>query len=111
MKMENYLENDEKFGYASINSFTKSLLNISYPKKDYYDNKEITISIQIHVFYEEILPIIINRKNNIPFNYDLYISTISQEKKEIIETYLKVLDVNKYEIKTYEKKEDMFIHS
>jgi len=51
-----------------------------------------------------MLPGIINRINNIPFNYDLYISTVSQEKKEIIETYLKDLDVNKYEVKTYENK-------
>ena len=101
---DNYLEYDEKFGYASINSFTKSLLNISYPKIDYYDNTEITIAKQIHVFYEKMLPRIINRINNIPFNYDLYISTVSQEKKEIIETYLKDQDVNKYEIKTYENK-------
>ena len=103
----NYLEYDEKYGYSSINSFTKSILNISYGKKDYYvdkDNKNITIAIQIHVFYEEILPRIINKINNFPFEYDLYISTISQEKKEIIETYLKDLDVNKYEIKIYENK-------
>ena len=103
----NYLEYDEKYGYSSINSFTKSILNISYGKKDYYvdkDNKNITIAIQIHVFYEEILPRIINKINNVPFGYDLYISTISQEKKEIIENYLKDLDVNKYEIKIYENK-------
>ena len=103
----NYLEYDEKYGYSSINSFTKSILNISYGKKDYNidkDNKNITIAIQIHVFYEEILPRIINKINNFPFEYDLYISTISQEKKEIIEIYLKDLDVNKYEIKIYENK-------
>ena len=106
-KNGNYLEYDEKYGYASINSFTKSILNMTYENKDYYldfDNKNITIAIQIHVFYEEILPRIINKINNIPFKYDLYISTISKEKKEIIETYLKELDVNKYEIKIYENK-------
>ena len=46
----------------------------------------------------------INKINNIPFKYDLCVSTISKEKQEIIETYLKDLDVINCEIKIYKNK-------
>ena len=80
---------------------------MTYESKDYYldfDNKNITIAIQIHVFYEEILPRIINKINNIPFKYDLYISTISKDKKDSIEKCLQKSNASKYEIKIYENK-------
>ena len=105
-KNGNYLEYDETYGYASINALSKSILNISY-ENNYYlnDNMHLTsIAVQIHVFYLDILPSLIERLNSIPLKYDLYISTNSKEKKEIIETYLKELDVNKYEIKIFENK-------
>lgn len=100
----NYLEFDEKFGYSTINSFSKSILNLPYQSNNFSDNAEITIAVQVHVFYEEIFKNIINKINQIPFKYDIYISTTSEEKKLIIEKYLIDSHHNNYEIKIMENK-------
>ena len=99
----NYLEPDEKFGYASINAFSKALFNITYKYNNFsfeYLNVKCYIAIQVHVFYEDLINEIIEYTNNIPFKFDLYITTISYEKKIIIEEYVKNFSkCNKYEIK------------
>jgi len=103
----NYLEFDEKFGYSSINSFTKSILNLSYISKDFklnYDYNQIKIAIHIHVFYEELFSEILRRINLIPFKYDLFISTITEEQKLIIEKLLLNSNHNNYEIKIFKNK-------
>ena len=54
-------------------------------KLDYINNATVTINIQ--VYYEQLLNKTIKRINNIPIKYDLYISETSKEKKEFIENY------------------------
>ena len=105
-KNGNYLEYDETYGYASINALSKSILNISFENKYYLnDNMHLTsIAVQIHVFYLDILPSLIERLNSIPLKYDLYISTNSKEKKEYIIKCLENSNANKYEIKIFENK-------
>ena len=99
----NYLELDEKYGYASINSFSKSILNLTFQTENYtLYNDKITIAIQIHIFYEDLLKEIINKINIIPLKYDLYISTISEEKKKFIKKCLINSTANNYEIHIYE---------
>ena len=100
----NYLEFDEKFGYSSINSFSKSILNIPYQANKFIGNNSITIAIQIHVFYEQLFEKIISKIKAIPFKYDLYVSTISEKKKLVIENYLINSNINNYEIKIFENK-------
>ena len=53
----NYLEPDDKYGYASINSLSKALFNLSYVRTYNLINlKEFSkIVIQVHLFYEELL--------------------------------------------------------
>ena len=100
-----YLEPDEKYGYASLNSFSKSILNLTFRFNNFelIDSK-ITIAVQIHVFYEDLLIEILNKVNLIPLKYDLFISTISEEKKEFIKNCLLNSTANKYEIKIFENK-------
>ena len=43
---------------------------------------------QAHIFYEDILNEIINKTNNIPIKFDLYISTDTAQKKEFIKKYI-----------------------
>ena len=104
----NYLEPDEKYGYASINSFSKALFNISYKDNnynfDYLKNNSI-VAIQAHVYYEELINEIINKTNNIPVKFDLFITTISDIKKKLIEDNIKKYSkANKYGIKIVENK-------
>ena len=103
-----YLEPDEQYGYASINSFSKALFNL--PFKIYNDQlfnlkNNSLIAIQAHIFYEDIITEIINKTNNIPYNFDLFITTDTLKKKRIIEYYIKKFsNNNKYEIKKVENK-------
>ena len=104
----NYLLPDIKYGYASLNSFSKALFNLPY--KDnffnfiYLKNKKI-IAIQVHLFYIDLLPEIINKTNNIPFLYDLFITIVSPVNKEYIEENLKNYSkANKFEVLTVENK-------
>ena len=103
-----YLEPDKKYGYASINSLSKAIFNCPYQKNDNNFTKlkeKCKIAVQVHVFYEDLINEIINKTNNIPVKYDLYISTNSEEKKKIIEQNIKNYSKsNKYEIKIIKNK-------
>ena len=100
-----YLEPDAKYGYASLNALSKALFNLNY-KNDYsslidlgnnFENCQI--AIQAHIFYEDLIIDIINKINNIPLKYDLFISTISIEIRNSIIKYIdKNSNANKYEI-------------
>ena len=104
----NYLEPDEIYGYSTINSFSKALFNISFKEYVYnfaYLNNKCIVGIQAHIFYEDLINEIINKTNNIPIKFDLFITTISFLKKNIIEKYIKAYSLaNKYEIKIVENK-------
>ena len=85
-----YLEPDEKYGYASINSLSKALFNLTYIKIDNIINlnESTKILIQVHLFYEDLFKEIINITNNIPVKYDLFISVNSKKNKKKIEKYI-----------------------
>ena len=102
----NYLEPDEVFGYASINSFSKALFNLSFYEKGYlisnFHNKCI-IAIQAHIYYEDLIDEIINKTNNIPVQFDLFLSIVSEKQKTIVEDKIKKNSkAHKYEIKLVE---------
>ena len=104
-KNGNYLEPDEIYGYSSINSFSKSIFNLPFNQNNLASyNSSKNIAIQIHVFYEDLLMEIINKLNLIDIKYDLYISTISKEKKEFIEKILLNSKANYYEIEIFQNK-------
>lgn len=101
----NYLEPDEIYGYALINTFSKSILNFPFQTKNLtLEKNNIIIAIQIHVFYEDLLMEIINKINLIPFKYDLFISTISVEKKIFIENCLFNSTANNYVVEIFENR-------
>lgn len=104
-----YLEPDTNYGYAAINSFSKALYNLPYNSSKKYNfeefEKNVKIAVQAHVYYENLIKDIINKINNIPFKFDLYISTNTYEKKNIIEKYVKGnTKANYYEIMVIENK-------
>ena len=97
-----YIEPDENYGYASLNAFSRALFNLPF-KEDYYNliylqNRKI-ISIQVHLFYIDLLPEIISKTNNIPLRYDLYITINFPLDKEYVEENLKIYsNADKYEV-------------
>ena len=100
-----YLEPDDKYGYASLNALSKSLFKLDLIKdnfnlKNLSNNfKNALIAIQVHIFYEDLIKDIINKINNIPIKYDLFISTISIEIRNKIKDYItKNSNADKYYI-------------
>ena len=101
----NNLLNSPVFGYANINSFSKSLfglplfLNNSINFNIQKLKLHVWVLIQAHIYYTELLKEIINKVNNIPVPFDLYVTTDNEEKKTYIENYLKNQSKsNKFEI-------------
>ena len=104
-----FLEQDNTLGYANINTFSKALyeipfINISKFNLNNLQNNTLVL-VQAHIYYIELLPDVINKSNNMPVPFDLYITTNTEEKKELIENYLKNnTKANKYEILITENK-------
>ena len=104
----NYLKPDEKYGFSLLNTFSKSLFNLPFNHRFFdfaYLKGKCIVAIQIHVYYEELFLEILNKINNIPIKFDLYVSTISSIKRDNIEESIKNYSkANKYEIKILENK-------
>ena len=62
-----YLEPDERYGYASINSLSKALFNLSYVKTNNLIKLNITskILVQAHIYDENLTEDIIKFTNKI----------------------------------------------
>ena len=97
----------KKDGYASLNSLSKALFNLTYNKNYDLSNlkKTCLIAMQAHVYFIDLLDDIINSTNNIPVKYDLYITTTSEENKKLIEEKVKLYSkANNYEILVMDNK-------
>ena len=72
-------KSDGCFGYSSINALSKALFNLSYISNYNIANltKSCKIIVQVHIFYNDLINEIINKTNNIPTKFDLYITTTS----------------------------------
>ena len=87
-----YLEPDSNYGYASINSLSKALFDRPYKEikiNHTYFNNESIVAIQVHLYYDDLIEEIVNKTNNIPIFFDLYISIDSLYKKNKIIDYIK----------------------
>lgn len=101
----NNLLNSPVFGYANINSLSKSLFGLPLILSNNINfnihklKQHVSILIQVHIYYTDLLNEIINKVNNIPIPFDLYVTTNNEEKKTYIENYLKNKSKsNKFEI-------------
>jgi hypothetical protein len=103
----NYLEPDKLNGYASINTFSKALFNIPFYRKNYHFNfnNKCIIAVQAHIYYEDLIDEVINKTNNIPVKFDLYLSVVSKRQENIIDDRIKKKsNANKYEIQLVKNK-------
>ena len=86
-----YLEPDECFGYASINTTTRALCNLP-PLPEYEvlaPVKETGVQpgkvlLHVHAFYPDLLEEIIHYLNQIPFKFDCVFTTDSRRKRTVI---------------------------
>ena len=86
-----FLEPSEEFGFTYLNYLSKAIFKLdndsNYDLKDLWNKSKI--AIQIHIFYEDLIMDIINRTNNIPVKFDLYITVTSPEIKNRLENNIK----------------------
>ena len=83
-----YLEPDNKYGYSSINSLSRAIFNLSYI--------EITnsigtnrIAVLLYINDEDSIKDILNKTNNIPYIYDLYIYINNEIDSDDLNHYIK----------------------
>ena len=92
----------EKDGFASINYLSKAIFNIPLSIQKYDLNnlkKTPLIAIQAHIYFIDLLDEMMDKINNMPVKFDLYITTTSEENKNIIEKYIeKNVKADKYEV-------------
>ena len=96
-----YLEPDSKYGYASLNSLSKAIFNISY--SEITDSiGENRIAVILHIFNEDSIKEIINKINNIPYIYDLFIYIDKKINIDNIKKYIySNSSVNYFEFKFF----------
>ena len=108
-----YLEPDKKYGYASINSLSKALFNKTFTEININSsifNKLSIIAVQVNLYNDYSINEIINKINNIPFYFDLFISTNSlTNKNKVNEQTKKHSKAKKIEIVVLQDKERNFI--
>lgn len=89
-----YLEPDKKTGYANINTFSRALYNLPFMKEPLniekcssinYFNDKTEIAVQAHIFYTDLAEEIIGELNKIPYKFDCYISTDTEEKAKMLQ--------------------------
>ena len=88
---ENYfLEPNDYFGYAYLNYLSKAIFNLEdkliYDLAGLYNSCKI--AVQVHLFYDDLIKDIINRTNNIPVKFDLYITITIPEIKDKLKKYI-----------------------
>lgn len=97
-----YLEPDEKYGYANINTLSKAIFDLPFNNDVKFtlntvksNNLNEKIAVQIHLYYVELIDEIISQLKNIPYAFDAYITTDTLLKKKEIEKAFKKVFINK----------------
>ena len=87
-----YLEPDDKFGYASINSLSKAIFNISYFQEYNLINLigKNKVAILGYIDKKDSIVEIIEKSNNIPLNFDLFIYINDKINTNKIKEYIKI---------------------
>lgn len=109
-----YLEPDRKYGYANINTVSKAIFELPFEKLPLvikWDMNEgdlkqdLKIAVQVHLYYLETLSEIIEELNKIPYQYDCFITTDTDEKeKRIRESFEQLSNAHNYEIMIVENR-------
>ena len=88
-----YLQPNDEFGFSYLNYFSKAIFNLNYEFINDLSslNDNCKIAVQVHLFYDDLIEYIINKTNNIPTKFDLYISITSNQIYSNLEKY-----INKY---------------
>lgn len=89
-----YLEPDKRCGYASINTTSKAIFDLPFHSSPYVlQNSDICssgdvglLAIHFHVYYIDLIDEVIGYINNIPFNFDLFVTVDDDDKASVVLT-------------------------
>ena len=90
-----YLEPDDRYGYASINSLSKAIFSLPYSNK-YHSIGENKIAVLLHIHNEDSIKEIINKINNIPYIYNLFIYIYNQINIDQLKQYINLNSTANY---------------
>ena len=86
-----YLMPNKEYGFSYLNCFSKAIFNleesISFDLTSLINKTKI--AVQVHLYYEELIEDIINKTNNIPVKFDLFITIISPNFYRFLDSYIK----------------------
>ncbi len=106
-----YLEPDEKYGYANINTLSRAICKIPFQANfkvfhSEHSLKDIQpkIAIQAHVFYEDLFEDLLKQLMVIPYSYDLYVSTDTEQKKSKLIDMLNKFSFQNYSVEVFPNK-------
>ena len=96
-----FLEPNVEYGFAYLNYFSKAIFNLE--TNIIYDLNSLKnkskIAVQVHLFYLDLIEDIINKTNNIPVLFDLYITITNPYLYKNVEIYIKHFSkTNHYEL-------------
>lgn len=104
-----YLEPDKKYGYTNINTASKAIYGLPFEQNDKtivldqsipnLNNSSDKIAVQVHVFYLDVFNELIDNLAKIPYDFDLFISTNDDKKKEKISKLLSASKIKCKKIK------------
>ena len=102
-----FISPQKEFGFLYLNSLSKAIFNLEYGAE--YNLKHLEniskIAVQVHLFYLDLIKDIVNKTNNIPVKFDLYITIIYPQKYKQIKNYVKQFSkANFFEILIVENK-------
>lgn len=102
-----YLMPNKEYGFSYLNYFSKAIFNleenISFDLQSLINKTKI--AVQVHLYYEELIEDIINKTNNIPVKFDLFITIISPNFYRFLDSYIKKFSkCDYYEILIVENK-------
>ena len=90
-KQNFFLEPNKELGFSYLNYLSKAIFNLSNEVEfslEELKNKS-KIAIQVHLFYEDLIEEIINKINNIPVKFDMFISINSPKLYNNLKLYIK----------------------
>ncbi|HMK89899.1 MAG TPA: glycoside hydrolase family 99-like domain-containing protein [Methylocystis sp.] len=87
-----YLEPDKKTGYANLNTTSKAIFDLALgtgplvlrTNRPRCADQPGRIAVQAHIFYEDLADELIARLNNIPFVFDVFLTTDAHDKAQRI---------------------------
>lgn len=106
-----YLEPDKKYGYASINTFSRAIYDIPFKEKFLKmegrspSKKPDLIAVQLHLYHIDLIEEVKMALSNIPYPFDLYISVQRQEDIETVKgAFQKLSNIRNIIVEVFENR-------